>query len=270
MNSSLTAVIVARDEALMLPGCLDSLKFVDEIVVVIDDRTTDDTAEIARERGCRVIPHSFRDFADIKNVGLDASTCEWSVVVDADERITSALADEIREALGRGADGYWIPTQNVFFGQEMRWGGWSGDYHLRLLRTGAARYAGDIHEQLLFRSPDARTTRLINPIVHLSHRSIRHNVEKTLSYADVQAAEMLRNGAPPVTARRFVSVVVRELWRRLLRGRAWRDGMPGIIEALYQPFSLFVVHVRLWELQQSPSLEQRYADIDRGLRDASD
>lgn len=257
----LSAVVVARDEAAMLPGCLRRLRFADEVVVVVDERSRDATQEVAERCGVRVFVERFEDFSQLKNSALARASGEWMLVVDADERVTLRLQEEIVAALDGPYDAYSVARDNYFFAQQMRWGGWP-ERMVRLFRRGAAHYEGAIHEELQFTVAEPRIGRLDGSLAHFTHRCIAHNLTKTANFGDVQARELLAAGHPPVQARTFAGVITRELWRRLVRGRAHRDGMPGIVEALYQPFSLFTVYVRLWELQQQPSLEQRYLELE--------
>lgn len=260
---NLTAVIVAKDESSMIDGCLDRLGFADEVVVVVDQRTTDDTAARAAARGARVVFHDFRGFADLKNRGLDEATTDWVLIVDADERVTAALAAEIAAAISadNAPGGYQIPIANVFFGQLMHNGGWTAERPVRLLRRGTARFQGDIHEKLVYEEGAPPGT-LSSPLLHFSHRSILDNLAKTIARVDLQAHEMLDHGHPPVTGRTLAKVATRELLWRLVRRSGWKDGTPGIIEALYQPLSLAAVYARLWELQQRPSLPELYHKME--------
>ncbi|MHB1487048.1 MAG: glycosyltransferase family 2 protein [Acidimicrobiales bacterium] len=264
---NLTAVIVAKDEASMIDGCLDRLGFADEIVVVVDQRTTDDTAFRANARGARVVFHEFSGFADLKNRGLDEATTHWVLIVDADERVTGALAAEIAAAISADSTpaGYRIPIANVFFGQRMHHGGWTGEEPVRLVRRGTARFQGQLHETLVFGDRELPGT-LTSPLVHFSHRSILDSLAKTMAWADVQANELLARGHPPVTGRTLAKVATRELLWRLVRRSGWKDGTPGIIEALYQPLSLVAVYARLWELQQRPSLPELYRQMETDYR----
>lgn len=266
MGLGLSVVILVRDEDQMLPGCLARLSFADEVVVVVDDRSTDRSEVIARDAGAVVLIHPFRSFADAKNAGLDRTSGEWVLFIDADERVSVALAAEIREALGRPADAYRIPIVNYFYGSRMQHGGWASERPVRLVRRGAARYTGEIHEVLEL-LPETKTAELANPIAHFSHRSVVDNLRKTAEYAEIQARDLVARGAPPVTGWTLARVVARELTRRLVRRGGWRDGVPGWIEALYQPLSLMSVHARLWEIQQrEPSIPEKYADLEEQTR----
>jgi len=259
MPNGVSVVVAARDESDMIDGCLRRLSWADEVIVVVDDRSTDDTVARASRFGATVVSHSFRTFAGIKNAGIDAASHDWVLIVDADERVTVELAAEVTRAAASTQDAFRVPIRNYFFGGEMRHGGWN-ERPVRLFRRSAARYSGDIHETL----DVSRITvgDLTSPLVHFSHRSIAHNVAKTQHYADVQAAEMLAAGHPKVTRWTLTKVLVGEFVRRVVVRQGWRDGMPGFIEGVYQPLSMFVVYVRLWELQQQTPLADQYDALD--------
>lgn len=263
--TSLSAVVVCRDESAVIDGCLARLGFADEIVVDVDDRTADDTAERARRFTSLVELLHFETFSQAKNHAIARAEGDWVLIVDADERVTTPLAEEITATIrDPRADAYRIRIENYFYGSRIRHGGFR-ERPIRLFRRDAARYEGDIHETLRFTAAAPRIDTLHNGLAHFSHRSVLHNLAKTAKYADIQAVEMLRAGHPPVRLRTFARVIGRELWRHTVVGRGYRDGMPGVIEALYQPFSMFTVYARLWELQQQPSIEERYRTLDATL-----
>ena len=156
--------------------------------------------------------------------------------------------------------GFWIDTINFFLGGRMRHGAWN-DAHLRLIRKERAVYQGKIHEY--FDVPPERAGKLREGMWHFTHRSIEDMLAKTIRFGEVQAREMSEAGAPKVTPMRFVRVMLREFGWRMVRERAWKDGMPGIIEAIYQPFSMFCVHVMLWQRQRGETLSASYEALER-------
>jgi glycosyltransferase involved in cell wall biosynthesis len=258
----LSAVLAVRDEELMLERGLRLLGFCDEIVVVVDARTTDETEEIARRYTDRVWVEHFEDFSQHKNAAISRARGEWVLIVDADERITPALAKEIQDTLARAPQewGFWIDTINFLLGGRMDHGAWNDD-HLRLLRRDRAQYVGKIHEW--FDIPRERTGKLREGMWHFSHRSIEDMLAKTIRFGEVQAREMREDGAKKVTWQTFAWVMGREFGFRMLRQRAYKDGMPGIIEAIYQPFSLFCLHVMLWQQQRDETLRETYARLEQ-------
>jgi glycosyltransferase involved in cell wall biosynthesis len=258
----LSAVLAVRNEERMLERCLQLLGFCDEIVVVVDDRTDDRTEEIARRFTDRVWVERFVDFSQHKNSALAKARGEWVLIVDADERITPALAREIQETLAAepGELAFNIETLNFFFGGPMRHGGWVED-HVRLIRREHAQYSNKIHEA--FDVPAERLGRLREGMWHFSHRTMEENLAKTASFGTVQAREMFEAGAPRVTALTMFRVIVLEFLRRFVRRAGWKDGMPGVVESLYQPFSLFAVYTMLWQLQREESIAEAYERLER-------
>jgi glycosyltransferase involved in cell wall biosynthesis len=264
---ALSAVLAVRDEESMLRPCLELLTFADEIVVVVDARTRDATEEIAREYTPRVHVKTFADFSTQKNYAIDQATSDWVLSIDADERVTPALAQEIAAAIRAPSEyvSFRIPRWHFFFGKRFRHGGWDNDKPIRLVRRGAARFVGEIHEVLTVDGPIGE---LKAPIWHFTHRNIESMLLKTANFGEVQARELAAL-TPRVTTSKLFRVLVGEMYSRLLRGRGWRDGFEGVVESLYQPFSLFCVHVMLWERQLQPSLEERYRQLEEQARRAS-
>src|ERR1700744_3637440 len=125
---TLAAVVVARNEEAQLGACLERLRFADEIVVVLD-RSTDRSAEIARSVGARVIEGAWELEGPRRNAALDACRCDWIIEIDADERMTPALAAEIRGAIASTTnDAFLIPMANHIGMHRIRygWGAYNG------------------------------------------------------------------------------------------------------------------------------------------------
>ena len=223
--SGVSVVVAVRDEEAQLPGCLRRLGFADEVIVVVNSRTTDASPSLARDARAKVLYHDFAGFAGLKNAGLEAVKLKWTLVVDADERVGARLATQITAALSKQFDAYLIPRINYFYGHQMRWGGWN-ESHIRLVRTGSARYVGDLHEIFTFIDPSANVGTLTAALHHFTHRSILDNLYKTANYSDVEAHSRVLAGAEPVTSAQLYFVVLREIIRRLIIKQGWRDGVP--------------------------------------------
>jgi glycosyltransferase involved in cell wall biosynthesis len=139
-RAELSIILIAQNEAARLAACLESAAWADEIVVV-DGGSNDDTVAIARRFTDRVHVNPWPGYAAQKQLSLDRATREWVFSIDADERITPALRDEIETLLAGapGPNGYTVPRLSSFLGRTMRHGGWYPDRQLRLFRRTHAR-----------------------------------------------------------------------------------------------------------------------------------
>ena len=232
--------IIARDEERYIGDCLASVAgLADEIVVLLDDRSVDQTGAVCQVYGARVYVEPWRGYPAQRNRALALCQGEWVLFLDADERVTPALYAEIATVTdGRQPDvvateqteppiaGYWIPRYNIFFGQTLRGGGWYPDYQLRLLRRTQAHYDERrlVHELVQVKGATRRLGE------HLLHYNIEHAGEfwhKQTSYALAEARTLVADGQQ-VRWRTFVGAPLREFWRRFIVLHGWRDGLLGL------------------------------------------
>ncbi len=255
----LAVVVIAKDEEKMIGECLDSVKWVDEILVV-DHGSIDKTAEIARKHRARVIKLSREEkpnYSKPRNVGLKEAKGEWILYLDADERVTEGLKKEIMNLVHddptssglRGVYSYAIPRINVIFGKEFRHGGWWPDYVKRLYKKDKLkRWQGELHEEPVYKGEMGK---LKNPMRHIKHETLPEMLEKTNNWSDLEARLMFDSGHPKMNVPRFMSAMWREFYKRMIKGLAFLDGGEGIIMAMYQVYSRFISYAKLWELQIS-------------------
>lgn len=191
-DSSLSVIVITKNEADDLPDCLSSVAWANEIVVV-DSGSTDQTIAIARAHTESVFEQAWLGFGPQKNLALDHATCQWVLSIDADERITKALAEEIRSILcNTEHDAFTIPFRSTFLGQPIRFGDWRRDRKLRLFRRSAGRFKNvPVHEQIIVQGTIGT---LQNHIEHHSYRDRSEIDEKTDRYASLGAEEAHANG----------------------------------------------------------------------------
>jgi len=221
------AVILTRNEAGFIAGCIQSIHSVTDDVLVLDSGSTDDTAKIAAGLGATVETIDWLGFAGTRNLALDhCRDAKWTLFVDADERISPCLAREIRDAAGTASDdldGFLIPRRNVICGRIMRAGGWWPDYQLRLLRPEQCRYREDrqVHEV-------ARCQGIVlalnSPMIHLNYRTWREFLQKQLAFARLASTASLRP-----RRRAYLGAPVRTIWRHFVSEQGFRDGFHGLI-----------------------------------------
>ena len=229
MNTRLTAAVIAKDEQDMLPDCLRSIAFADERLVLVDAATRDQTREIARKQGARVEEGAFLNCATQRDAALRLATCDWVLFVDADERVTPALRDEVLATIRQpdGRRGFWIPRHNYLMGRLVRHAGWFPDYQLRLLERSAAHFdpLRVVHE---LAQVDGRLGHLRQPLVHFNYRSLREFIAKQERYCPHEAERWLATYGRPRT-RALIGQPLKEFWRRYVELRGYREGILGIV-----------------------------------------
>ena len=249
MTKELSVIVIAKNEEERIAVCLKSMAFADEIIVV-DDGSLDKTEEIAKKHGARVVNLQKGSFSDRRNLGAKEASGEWLLYVDADELVTPALRKELNSKFQNPKskfNAYAIPRRNILLGHEMKHGGWWPDYVLRLIKKDSlVEWKGELHEQ-----PEIKgeVGKLVNPLIHNSHRNLTEMVEKTNDWSEIEAKLMFGKDHPPVNLPRFGSAMFREFWYRAIIKKGFLDGPVGVIEIIFQVFSRFVSYAKLWEMQ---------------------
>ncbi len=251
MSQKISAVILTRNEEEIIADCLESIKWVDEIVIV-DNASTDDTLKIAKKFKVDkiVLAGDKNTFSDRRNQGAKEAGNSWLLYVDADERVTPLLRKEIEEKVNLVGEfsAYAIPRRNIRLTKELHFGGWWPDYVVRLIKKDKLKvWKGDLHEQPEI---EGKVGYLKEALVHFSHRgSLENKLQNTINWSKIEAQKLNEAGHPPMNIPRFLSAMWREFYFRMIKKQAFRDGTEGVIEAFYQFFSVFISYARLWELQ---------------------
>lgn len=247
---TLSAVVITRNEAARVAGCLESLAFADEIVVV-DDASTDDTVAVCRRYTEKVIvhPHAGENFDLNKNVGMDAATGDWVLLVDADERVTPELAAELKELLAQDPpeSAFWLPRREVYFGRHAAHAASSAEV-LRLFRRGAARFEGDqLHAHPAVTGPIGRLTA---PLDHRAYATFNEYWRKTQAYTDHEARHRFASGQRAGLA--DVAVAPLKLFRfRYWKLKGYKDGVHGLVYCLVTSLYPLLQNWKLYRLGRS-------------------
>jgi glycosyltransferase involved in cell wall biosynthesis len=239
----LSAIIITKNEAANIADCLGGLSFCDEIVVV-DSGSDDDTVALAQAARARVMFHAFAGFGRQFNFALAQATGEWIFSIDADERVTPALAAEIEQAITDGkADGYEMPRSSTFCGRTMRHSGWYPDYVLRVWRRGRARWTDAlVHPRPVCDGPVAR---LREPLIHHPVRRIEDALGRVNSYSTA-GAEMIVKSGRQVS---FASGITHGLWsffRAYVLRRGFLDGREGFLLAVANAEGTYYRYMKAW------------------------
>jgi len=244
---TLSIVIVTRNEEARIRPCLESVAWADEIIVV-DSLSEDGTTAICAEFTSRIHSRPWPGYASQKNFGIDQATADWILILDADERVSPALAEEIRTLLdGHAAHPiYQIPRKNHLGTQWLAHGGLYPDFTTRLFRRGQARYGEqEIHETLDFTGSRGK---LKGTLVHLTYRDFASYLSKVNQYTTLEAEVKARKGFR-VRWWHLLEPVPR-FFKYYLRKAGYRDGFMGLASAVLLAFYPFFIYIKVLEQQR--------------------
>jgi glycosyltransferase involved in cell wall biosynthesis len=243
----ITALIITKNEEQNIGGCLDSVKWMDDRVVV-DACSTDRTVEIAKGMGARVFTRPWPGYGAQRNFSLEQASTEWVFVIDADERVTPELRSEIeivlRQPSPEDVAAYEVPRRNYFYGKWIRYGGIYPDYTPRLFRRSLGRYGEvPLHEPLLL---NGKAVRLQSPLDHYSMPTIGGHVRKMMRYTSLGADDKLKRRAW-VSALDIAGNHLVTAFKTYVLKQGWRDGVHGIVVAGFAGLHTFVKYAKSWE-----------------------
>ena len=242
----LTATVITLNEFANLRAALESVSWADEIIVV-DSESTDDTAAIAREFTDKVIVRPWSGYTAQKNFAAEQASHDWILSLDADERISPPLADEIRAIVSQpsAAAGYRMPRVTFHLGRWIRSTDWYPDYQLRLYDRRRARWAGRyVHESV---TADGPVVDLKGEIHHYAYRDLAHHFQTMDRYTTLAARQMFEDGRRAGLLDLAMHPPAAFLRNYVLRG-GFRDGIPGLIVSAMNARYVGLKFAKLWEL----------------------
>jgi len=254
----LSVAIITKNEAANLPGCLQSIAFARQIVVV-DSGSDDGTLEIARGFGCEVFPEPWKGFGAQKQAAIDRCREPWVLVLDADERIPPETQAAIRAVIAAGegaAPGYSFPRKNFFQGRWIRHMGWWPDRITRLFRRGRGRMTqAPVHEAV---EVTGAVEALEAPIEHYTEGRLSEILKKIDRYSTLAAEEAFREGRRSSVWGALARAEITFLQNYVLR-RGFLDGRQGLVLSVTDAVNKFFKYAKLSELnrQKEGSEEER-------------
>ncbi len=241
-----TATVITFNEAANLAAALESVAWADEILV-IDSESTDDTVAIARRYTDRVIVRPWPGYIAQKNFAAEQARHDWILSLDADERVSPPLADELRALLAAGpaAAGYRLPRVTFHLGRWIRSTDWYPDRQLRLYDRRRARWTGrHVHESV---KADGPVVDLRGELLHYAYRDLSHHLETMDRYTTLAARQMHEDGRRAGWVDLALHPPAAFLRNYLLRG-GFRDGVPGLIISAMNARYVGLKFAKLWEL----------------------
>lgn len=252
---NLSVVISAYNEENMIEDCIKSVLWVGEVIVV-DNQSTDRTVQIAKKYTKKIYSRPNNPMLNVnKNYGFRKAKGKWILSLDADERVTLELKDEIIDKIincklkiENCPSGYRISRKNIIFGKEMQGGIWYPDYVIRLFRNGKGKFPEKHNHELLEVKGDVGT--LENKLVHYNYSSIDQYLSKLQNqYLDHEVSYFLGNRGK-VYWRDAIRFPAEDFLKNFFARGGYKDGLHGLVLAILQAFYMFLVFAKVWEKQK--------------------
>ncbi len=245
----LTAILPTGNEIHNIEAVIASVDFADEILVV-DSFSNDGTFEKAQELASKVIRRKFEYPASQKNWAIPQAAHEWILLVDADERVTPELKEEILTILRHPQQehtAYWIGRMNHFMGERVHYSGWRNDSVIRLFKRDFCKYEDKhVHEEII---ADGTVGKLTHKLYHNTYISLDKYLEKMNQYATWQAKDYdKKTGA--LTPYHFVIKPFWGFFKHYILQSGFRDGVVGLTIGYIQGYVIFMRYVKLWLLRK--------------------
>jgi glycosyltransferase involved in cell wall biosynthesis len=241
----ISAIIITKNEESNISDCLKSINWVDEIIVV-DAKSTDKTVEIAQKYTQNIFSHEWEGFAKQKDFALSKASNEWVLSIDADERISPQLKEEILNLQENDTVGFYFRRENYLLKKHIKSCGWDNDYQLRLVKRSKARLTDRlVHEGF---AVDGKTERLKNRLIHFTFDSIEKTIHKINHYSSLKSEE-LYNKNINVGFFKILSHGVAGFFKFFIMLGGYRDGVHGLVISLFHSITTFLVYIKVWEKQ---------------------
>jgi len=241
-RQKLSVAIITFNEEDRIRDALESVKWADDIVVV-DSMSTDKTVDICREYTEHIYQIPWQGHVQQKQTATDSTTYDWVLSIDADERVSPELAEEIQQVLAAPSQyaGYYMPRKTYYLGDWIQHCGWYPDYKLRLFQKQQGHWTGkNPHDKVVVQGP---TTRFRHDLYHYTYRDISHHVQVLNSYSSISAdLKSGRVSGPGIFLRTALT-----FFKKYILKQGFRDGTRGLIVCLLASFTVTLKYAKLWE-----------------------
>ena len=244
LKNKISAILITGNEEENIRDCLESIKWADEIIVV-DSESNDKTVEIAKEYTDNIFIKKWEGFSVQKKFALNKANNGWIFSIDADERITPELANEIVDADLNDAEGYYIRRENYFLGKMITGCGWGNDYQLRLFNKSKTKVTDKlVHEGFVV---DGKSLKLKNTIIHLTNKNLYQAIEKANKYSSLESVEKYKT--KNVSSASIIFKPIFELYQHFVARKGYKDGVHGLLVSAIHALTKLMVLSKIWELK---------------------
>jgi glycosyltransferase involved in cell wall biosynthesis len=244
----LSVAIITKNEEKNIRDCLESVKWADEIIIV-DSHSTDQTIEICKQYTSKIYVHDWNGFGVQKNRAIQYCKYPWILSLDADERVTPELREEIKKILSqkKPLKAYAISRKSLYCGKIIKYSGWNPDYVLRLFQKNQAKFNNHlVHESLIVKG---KTGYLQNPIIHYTYDSFETIIQKMNLYSSEKAKMMYK--------KKYKSSLLKSvlkgfftLVRTYIFKLGFLDGKEGLMLAISNAEICYYSYIKLWLLNK--------------------
>jgi len=265
----ISTIIIAKNEENSIADCIESVKEISDEIIVVDNGSTDRTSDVAKRLGARVFEHPARhassrlqdvaggksnNFSELRNYGLQKIKGEWVFYIDADERVSDSLRENIKYQISNikyQMSGFWVKRKNFYLGNNE----WPHIERLQRLfkRESIKGWQGQLHETPIFQG---QIGELEGFLMHYTHCDLSSMLAKTIEWSEIEAGLRFKSNHPKMTWWRFPRVMFSAFFDSYIRQKGFKAGTAGLIESMYQAFSIFITYARLWELQKKMKVEK--------------
>lgn len=244
-KNKISVTIITGNEEENIRECLVSVKWADEIIVV-DSESTDKTVEITKQFTDKIFIRKWDGFASQKRFAMNQASNDWVLSLDADERATPELAEEILNSDIEQFDGYKIRRKNYFIGKEITGCGWGNDYQLRLFKKSKTKLTERlVHEGFIV---DGTVSELKAAMTHFSYRNLKDGFSKINEYSTLEAREKAER--KKITGFRIVFYPVWAFLQHYFIRKGFRDGRHGLVVSLMHAMTKLQVYMKIWEIKK--------------------
>jgi glycosyltransferase involved in cell wall biosynthesis len=250
--NNLTIIIISRNDSDVIGDAIASSKKLTKNIIVIDSNNDDKTINICQKHGVRVVKNVFKNFSDQRNFGISHATTDWVLYIDSDERLTDSFCYEVSKVI-KNYDfnspivAFRIRRKTFYYGKDWNF---VDSVERLFFRKKFIRWEGIVHETP---KVDGEISEIHSSILHYTHRNLSQMVAKTNEWSNYEAYLRFRNNHPILAPWRFFRVMATEFFNSYIKNKGFKNGTYGLIEAMYQAFSVFITYAKLWELQEKKS-----------------
>ncbi len=248
-SQKISVIIITKNEEINIDDCLKSAAWADEIIIV-DSESEDSTVDLARKYTQKIFTRKWEGYSKQKKYALSLASNEWVLSLDADERVSYELRDEINSGLKGNYDGFRISRRNYFLGKHITGCGWDNDYQLRLFRKSKTTVTDRfVHESF---QVNGKIGKLDSRIDHYSYRSLKEAISKMNNYSTLEARQKYQS--KKVSPVDFITHPASAFLQYFIVRKGYRDGKYGLMVSLLHAMTNMQIYMKIWEMRKRENL----------------